>query len=151
MARGFGVDGREVMRLIVEDHKLNVSAAYMRPGFAFGGSCLPKDLASILYHAQAMNVPAPLLRGVRESNQLHVDLVAEEIVLTGARRIGVLGLAFKPDTDDLRESPAVVLCKRLIGEGCEVKIFDRAVSAACLMGSKTPPTSARNCRTLSPS
>jgi GDP-mannose 6-dehydrogenase len=134
IARGFGVDGREIMNLIVEDRKLNVSAAYMRPGFAFGGSCLPKDLASMLYHARAMNAPAPLLSGVQESNRLHIELVAEEMLRFGRRRIGVLGLAFKPGTDDLRESPGVVLCKRLIGEGCKVRIFDRAVSAARLTG-----------------
>jgi GDP-mannose 6-dehydrogenase len=134
LARGFGVDGREVMQLLVEDHKLNVSSAYMRPGFAFGGSCLPKDLASLLYHAKTMDTPAPLLEAVRESNRLLIDAVADQLLQSGARRIGVLGLAFKPQTDDLRESPSVVLCKRLIGEGCQVKIFDRAVSAARLMG-----------------
>lgn len=134
LARGFGVDGREVMRLLVEDHKLNVSSAYMRPGFAFGGSCLPKDLAALLHYAKTMGTPAPLLEAVRESNRLLIDLVADQVLQSGARRVGVLGLAFKPQTDDLRESPAVVLCKRLIGEGCQVKIFDRAVSAARLMG-----------------
>jgi GDP-mannose 6-dehydrogenase len=135
LARGLGMDGREIMRLIVEDHKLNVSPAYMRPGFAFGGSCLPKDLASILQHAQAMNIPTPLLQGVRDSNRRQIDTVAEEIISSGARSIGVLGLAFKSNTDDLRDSPAVVLCKTLIGEGITLKIFDRAVSAARLMGS----------------
>lgn len=134
LARGFGVDGREVMRLLVEDRKLNVSSAYMRPGFAFGGSCLPKDLASLLNQARTMDTPVPLLEAVRESNRILIDVVAEQVLQSGALRIGILGLAFKPQTDDLRESPAVVLCKRLIGEGCQITIFDQSVSAARLMG-----------------
>lgn len=134
LAKAFGVDGREVMNIIVRDTKLNVSPAYMTPGFAYGGSCLPKDLNSLLYHAQSMNVPVPVLSAIPVSNNLQVEIAVKEILQTGARKIAMLGLAFKSGTDDLRESPAVLLIKRLIGEGCEIKIFDQSVYKARLMG-----------------
>jgi GDP-mannose 6-dehydrogenase len=122
------------MNIIVQDTKLNVSPAYMLPGFAYGGSCLPKDLSALLYYARKMDVPIPLLSMVPVTNSLQVDLAAQEVLRLGARRISVFGLAFKAGTDDLRESPAVLLVKRLLGEGCEVKIYDSAVYQACLMG-----------------
>jgi GDP-mannose 6-dehydrogenase len=134
IANAFGVDGTEVMNIIVQDTKLNISSAYMRPGFAYGGSCLPKDLSALLYHARKMDVPVPLLTMVPVTNSLQVDLAAQQVLRLGARRISIFGLAFKAGTDDLRESPAVLLVKRLIGEGCEVKIYDSAVYQACLMG-----------------
>lgn len=134
IAKAFQIDGREVMNIIVRDTKLNVSAAYMRPGFAYGGSCLPKDLNALLYCARKMNVPVPLLSTVPVTNSLQIELAVQEILRVGARRISVFGLAFKPGTDDLRESPAVLLVKRLLGEGCEVKIYDSAVYQASLMG-----------------
>jgi GDP-mannose 6-dehydrogenase len=134
IAKAFRVDGREVMNIIVQDTKLNVSPAYMRPGFAYGGSCLPKDLSALLYYARKMDVAIPLLSMVPVTNSLQVDLAAQEILRLGARKISVFGLAFKAGTDDLRESPAVLLVKRLLGEGCEVKIYDNAVYQACLMG-----------------
>lgn len=134
VAQAFGVDGREVMDIVVRDTKLNVSPAYMRPGFAYGGSCLPKDVSALLYHARMMDVPVPLLSALPATNTLQVDLAVREVLNLGARRIAVLGLAFKPGTDDLRESPAVLLVKQLLGEGCEVRIYDRAVHEARLMG-----------------
>lgn len=134
IAKAFSVDGREVMNIIVRDTKLNVSSAYMRPGFAYGGSCLPKDLNALLYYARKMDVPVPLLSTVPVTNSLQIELAAQEILRSGARRISIFGLAFKAGTDDLRESPAVLLVKRLLGEGCEVKIYDSAVYQASLMG-----------------
>ena len=134
IAKAFGVDGREVMKLVVQDTKLNVSPVYMRPGFAYGGSCLPKDLSALLYYARKMDVPVPLLNTIPATNSLQVDLAVQEVLRLGVRRITVLGLAFKPGTDDLRESPAVLLVKQLIGEGCQVKIYDKAVYEARLIG-----------------
>ncbi len=134
IAKAFDIDGRDVMNIIVQDTKLNVSPTYMRPGFAFGGSCLPKDLRALLYCARTMDVPVPLLNAIPTTNQLQIDLAAQAILRSGARRIAVLGLAFKSGTDDLRESPAVLLVKHLLGEGCEVKIYDKAVEEAWLVG-----------------
>lgn len=134
VSKAFGVDGREVMNLIVQDTKLNLSPTYMRPGFAYGGSCLPKDLGALLYYARSKDVPIPFLNAIPTSNNLQIELAAHEVMRSGARRIAVFGLAFKAGTDDLRESPAVILIKRLIGEGCEVKIYDKAVQQARLMG-----------------
>ncbi len=134
IASAFEVDGRQVMDLITQDTKLNISPAYMRPGFAYGGSCLPKDLASIIHYAQRQRVPTPLLSAVPQSNrQLIQDAVAAALA-TGAQRVSILGLAFKPNTDDLRESPAVPLVKQLLGEGKELKIYDAAVNEANLLG-----------------
>lgn len=134
ISKGFGIDGRDVMNIIVQDTKLNISPVYMRPGFAYGGSCLPKDLRALLYCARTMDVPVPMLNTIPTTNDLQIDLAAKEILRSGVRRIAVFGLAFKSGTDDLRESPAVLLVKRLIGEGCEVKIYDKAVQQAWLMG-----------------
>jgi GDP-mannose 6-dehydrogenase len=134
VAKAFGVDGREVMHLITQDTKLNVSSVYMRPGFAYGGSCLPKDVNALLHYAGEMHVPTPLLSAVPASNQAHIEEAVKAVLKHGRRRVAVLGLAFKPGTDDLRESPAVPLVKRLIGEGCEVRIYDCDVHTAQLMG-----------------
>jgi GDP-mannose 6-dehydrogenase len=134
IAKGFGVDGRDVMNIITQDTKLNISPVYMRPGFAYGGSCLPKDLSALLYYARSMNIPAPLLNAIPVTNTLQIDLAAHQILRLGVRRVALLGLAFKSGTDDLRESPAVLLVKRLLGEGCDVKIYDKAVYEARLMG-----------------
>ncbi|MGF1496351.1 MAG: nucleotide sugar dehydrogenase [Elainellaceae cyanobacterium] len=134
IAKGFGLDGRDVMDIIVQDTKLNVSPTYLRPGFAYGGSCLPKDVSALLACARRMDVDVPMLSTLPLTNQLQIELSAQEVMRLGARRIAVLGLAFKPKTDDLRESPAVLLIKRLIGEGCEIKIYDRAVHQAWLVG-----------------
>ena len=134
MAKAFGIDGREVMNVIVQDKKLNISPVYMRPGFAYGGSCLPKDLGALLYLAKKMDVPVPLLNTIPITNVLQIDLAVQAVLRSKARQVAVFGLAFKPNTDDLRESPTVILVKRLLGEGCKVKIYDKAVYQARLTG-----------------
>jgi GDP-mannose 6-dehydrogenase len=134
MAAALGVDGRDVMDVIVQDTKLNVSSTYLRPGFAYGGSCLPKDIGALLAHARRLDVPLPLLAAVPASNAQQIELAATTVLAAKPSRVGILGLAFKPGTDDLRESPAVPLVKRIIGEGCSVRIYDRDVNHAHLMG-----------------
>ena len=129
-----GADAQEVMRIFRLDHKLNISEAYLRPGFAFGGSCLPKDLRALVWAARAHDVEVPVLASILPSNDRQVDQAVEKVLATHKRRIGVIGLAFKPDTDDLRESPVVTLVEQLIGKGCDVRIFDRHVSMARLVG-----------------
>lgn len=134
VSHGFGVDGRLVMDLITKDTKLNVSPAYLRPGFAYGGSCLPKDLGSIIHYAAEKRVKTPFLNAVPESNKQLIQDAVGAAIDSGAQKVAVLGLAFKPKTDDLRESPAVPLVKQLLGEGREIKIFDAAVNEANLLG-----------------
>jgi GDP-mannose 6-dehydrogenase len=129
-----GIDSRQVMRVFARDVKLNLSAAYLMPGFAFGGSCLPKDLRALTYQARSHDVPAPLLDSIMVSNQRQIDRALDLVVGTGKKRIAVLGLSFKAKTDDLRESPMVALVERLIGKGYTVSIFDRNVSLANLQG-----------------
>jgi GDP-mannose 6-dehydrogenase len=129
-----GVDSHEVMRLFVQDTKLNVSKAYLMPGFAFGGSCLPKDLRAITYRARQLDVATPILTGTLESNEEQVTRAFTMVMGAGNRRVGVLGLAFKEGTDDLRESPMVTLVERLIGKGIDIAIYDREVSQAKLIG-----------------
>jgi GDP-mannose 6-dehydrogenase len=134
VAQACGLDGRSVMDVIVQDTKLNVSAAYMRPGFAYGGSCLPKDVSALLHQARKHDVVTPLLESLPLSNALHIELAAHEVLRHKPKRVAVLGLAFKPGTDDLRESPAVLLIKKLLGEGCQVAVFDHDVRPARLTG-----------------
>lgn len=134
LSKAFGVDGRQVMNIIVQDEKLNVSPVYMRPGFAYGGSCLPKDLEALLYYARAKDVFVPLLNTIPTTNNLQIDLAVQKILSYGIRRIAVFGLSFKANTDDLRKSPTVPLVKRLLGEGCQVKIYDPAVHKTQLIG-----------------
>ncbi len=134
ICKALDVDSHEVMRLVCEDKKLNISPAYLKPGFAFGGSCLPKDLRAITYKAQEHDVQVPLLRATLETNQLQVERAFKMVEQAGNRRVGVLGLAFKEGTDDLRESPLVALVERLIGRGYQVKVFDRYVVEAEIVG-----------------
>lgn len=129
-----GADAQEVMRIFCMDDKLNVSPAYLRPGFAFGGSCLPKDVQALLYAAHHADVSVPLLSAIMPSNQAQVQRGIDAILATGKKKIGVSGLAFKPNTDDLRESPLVTLVEALIGKGFDVRILDRNVSLASLTG-----------------
>jgi GDP-mannose 6-dehydrogenase len=129
-----GGDGREVMRIFALDTKLNVSAAYLKPGFAFGGSCLPKDVRALNWAAKDRELETPLLNAIMPSNENVIKVATDEVLRTGKRKIGVVGLAFKPGTDDLRESPVVTLVETLIGKGRELRILDRNVSYAKLMG-----------------
>ncbi len=134
LAEALGADGQEVMRIFRQDHKLNVSEAYLRPGYAFGGSCLPKDLRALVWAARAHDVDVPLLSTVLPSNRHQIGLAVDAVLSTRKRRVGVVGLAFKPATDDLRESPVVTLVEQLIGKGLDVRILDPQVSMARLTG-----------------
>jgi GDP-mannose 6-dehydrogenase len=116
------------------DKKLNISAAYLRPGFAFGGSCLPKDVKALLYAAHHLNLSLPLLDSIMPSNEAQIRQAIDAVFSLGKRRIGVVGLSFKPDTDDLRGSPLVSLVEALIGKGCQLRILDANVSIARLTG-----------------
>ncbi|MDO9318379.1 MAG: nucleotide sugar dehydrogenase [Gammaproteobacteria bacterium] len=129
-----GVDAQEVMRIFRMDTKLNVSEAYLRPGFAFGGSCLPKDVKALLYAAHHLNVQMPLLNAILPSNNGQIERAINTIIASGARRIGVVGLSFKADTDDLRESPMVRVVESLLGKGLMVRILDANVAIAKLTG-----------------
>lgn len=134
LMKSVGVDARETMRIFCEDRDLNISPAYLRPGFAFGGSCLPKELRAITDMAKAENLALPMLTNVLSSNDRHIDRAFEMIQRRGRRKVALFGLAFKPGTDDLRESPLVTLAERLIGKGFELAIFDRSVDLARLTG-----------------
>jgi GDP-mannose 6-dehydrogenase len=134
LGRSLDFEATEVMDILTQDDKLNISPAYMRPGFAFGGSCLPKDLRALTYFGRSRNIDLPLLASLMPSNQAQVDAALLEILASGKRRIGLVGLAFKAGTDDLRESPALELAERLIGKGVELRIFDDAVRQAKLLG-----------------
>ena len=138
MARIFrvlGVDSREVMRIFIEDRVLNISPAYLMPGFAFGGSCLPKDLRALLDMARANALDVPLLAGTAQTNELVIADAVDRLIESPYRSIAMLGLSFKMNTDDLRESPNVELTERLIGKGFEVRIYDPIVNPERLMGS----------------
>jgi GDP-mannose 6-dehydrogenase len=141
--RDHGVDSREVMRIFCQDEKLNVATAYLRPGFAFGGSCLPKDLRSLQHMARTAGVDVPLLAGTRETNDLVLRDVVDRVIASGLRRVAVLGLSFKADTDDLRESPNVELAERLIGKGLDVRIYDPIVNPERLVGANRREVEAR--------
>ncbi|MBA2954212.1 nucleotide sugar dehydrogenase [Nocardioides sp. MAH-18] len=132
--RGFGVDSREVMEIFCEDTKLNIAPTYLRPGFAYGGSCLPKDLRALLQMARANGVDAPLLDGTVLTNELIIRDVVERVIATGLRHVALLGLSFKADTDDLRESPNVELAERLVGKGFDVRVYDPIVNPDRLVG-----------------
>jgi GDP-mannose 6-dehydrogenase len=135
LCEALGVDAFEVMDLVCRDTQLNVSRAYLRPGFAFGGSCLPKDLRATMYLARTRDVELPMLSAVLASNRTHLEHALQKILDTGCRRVGLLGLAFKAGTDDLRESPLVLLAEQLIGKGLGVLVYDPNVHLSNLLGS----------------
>jgi len=129
-----GIDALEVMSTLCEDVKLNISATYLKPGFAFGGSCLPKDLRALVYRAARLDLKLPLLESAMPSNREHLQRAVDAIVDLPPCRIGVIGLAFKEDTDDLRESPVVSLLEQLIGKGRDVRVFDPHIQLDSIYG-----------------
>jgi GDP-mannose 6-dehydrogenase len=141
--RAYGVDSREVMDVFAEDHVLNISAAYLRPGFAFGGSCLPKDLRALLHMARMNSLDVPLLSGVLRTNELVIRDVVDRLVAGRSRTVALLGLSFKSDTDDLRESPSVELAEQLIGKGFELRVYDPIVHPERLIGANLRHIEAR--------
>ncbi|MCB1494705.1 MAG: UDP-glucose/GDP-mannose dehydrogenase family protein [Bauldia sp.] len=134
IGKAAGVDSHELMNIFFSDRKLNISPAYLLPGFAFGGSCLPKDVRAINAFASENNVEAPLLRSLIPSNKLQVERALDWVLAHHKKKIGFLGFSFKAGTDDLRESPYLELVERLIGKGCDIRVFDRNVSLARLVG-----------------
>lgn len=134
LCEALGVDPFEVMDLVCRDTQLNISRVYLRPGFAFGGSCLPKDLRATLYLAKQHDVELPMHSGILPSNRAHVDRAIAKVMETGKRRIGMIGLSFKTGTDDLRESPLVLLAEHLIGKGLSLLVYDPEVHLSSLLG-----------------
>ncbi len=128
------VDARDVMRVFCEDERLNISTAYLRPGFAFGGSCLPKDLRALMHLARIHDVDVPMLTGILRSNESHLRSAVRRVLDAGAREVALLGLSFKPETDDLRESPYVELAETLVGKGARLRIYDPIVNPERLIG-----------------
>jgi GDP-mannose 6-dehydrogenase len=135
LAKELGVDVEAVVEIFTADNKLNISPSYLKPGFAFGGSCLPKDIRALNYRAKELDLKLPLFEAILPSNEQHLERALRLILETGKRNIGMLGLSFKAATDDLRESPQVQLVKRLLGEGRQIQIWDDNVSIGRLIGS----------------
>jgi GDP-mannose 6-dehydrogenase len=134
LCKAFGIDAHEVMDIFCQDRKLNISPAYLRPGFAFGGSCLPKDLRALAYQAKMHDLEIPILSSILPSNEIQVTRGLQMIIEKGHARVGVLGFSFKAGTDDLRESPMIEVIERLIGKGYDLRIYDKNVNLASLVG-----------------
>ncbi len=134
ICKSHGIDGHEVMDIFCQDRKLNISSAYLKPGFAFGGSCLPKDLRALVYNARSRDVDVPIIGGVLPSNELQINRGLRMIMAKDHRKVGILGFSFKAGTDDLRESPMIEVIERLLGKGYDLKLYDRNVQLASLVG-----------------
>jgi len=134
LAKAFGVDAHEVMDIFCHDRKLNISPAYLQPGFAFGGSCLPKDLRALAYQSKAHDLQLPILSSILPSNEMQVARGLQLVMEKGHKRVGVLGFSFKAGTDDLRESPVIEVIERLIGKGYDLRLYDKNVNLASLVG-----------------
>ncbi|MFI6906821.1 nucleotide sugar dehydrogenase [Nonomuraea sp. NPDC050394] len=134
VSQALGIDSHRVMDIFLADRKLNVSPAYLRPGFAFGGSCLPKDLRGLVYAARRADVSVPLLSHVLPANEAHLRRALDLVIGADRRKVGLFGLSFKPGTDDLRESPLVEMAERLLGKGYDLRIYDANVTLSRLMG-----------------
>jgi GDP-mannose 6-dehydrogenase len=134
VAKSLAIDGHHVMQIFCQDTKLNLSSCYLKPGFAFGGSCLPKDLRAFTYKARTMDLRLPIIEAILPSNELQVRRGFEMVAAAGGRKVGVLGFSFKAGTDDLRESPLVELIERLLGKGYDLRIYDKNVNMARLIG-----------------
>jgi len=134
LCKRLDIDSHEVMDIFCQDHKLNLSAYYMKPGFAFGGSCLPKDVRAMQYRAKQADLDMPVIQAILGSNQLQIQHAIDQVIETGRKRVGLLGFSFKEGTDDLRESPLVILAEALLGKGFQLSIYDRNVSIARLVG-----------------
>jgi GDP-mannose 6-dehydrogenase len=134
LSDSLNVDGRRVMEIACMDTKLNISPMYMKPGFAFGGSCLPKDVRALVAEARQRGLPLPLLQGILPSNKAHLEACIQAVIQLGEKNVGLFGLAFKEDTDDLRESPAVELAETLIGKGFDISIYEPSISHGSIHG-----------------
>jgi GDP-mannose 6-dehydrogenase len=134
LCKAQGVDGQQVMEIFCQDQRLNISPAYLKPGFAFGGSCLPKDVRALTHLAKERDVDAPVISAILPSNQHQIERAIEMVESTRRHRIGVLGLSFKPATDDVRESPTIALIETLVGRGYQVSVYDEIVDPEKLTG-----------------
>lgn len=134
ICKQLNIDSHPLMDIFCQDRKLNISPTYLKPGFAFGGSCLPKDVRALTYKSRQLDLKLPIISSILDSNELHLQRAMDMVTRHGRRPLGVLGLSFKPGTDDLRESPMVELVERLLGKGYDLRIYDRNVSLASLMG-----------------
>ncbi len=134
ICKASNVDGRRVMEIFCQDDKLNLSSYYLKPGFAFGGSCLPKDVRALIYKSRTLDLDLPIINAIIPSNVRQIEQGLKMIIAKGNKRVGILGFAFKAGTDDLRESPVVELIERLMGKGYDIKVYDQNVNLAKLMG-----------------